>query len=73
MNNLKMRDFWKENAIIIDMFYEDGLNTMVDYQEGYYICPDCKSKVYRNKSYDNVLETYFCPFCKGTKLICQGA
>lgn len=50
---------WKENAKIVYKEY----GSQVDYNEGFYVCPDCGEPIYINDWSEEELTAEICPIC----------
>lgn len=51
---------WKDNAIYV----EEECGAFVDYEEGFYICPECNEPVYECDWNARQLAEYVCPICE---------
>lgn len=51
---------WKENAYIIETFFGGEVN----WEERYYICPECGDCVYEKDWDGSILAVHLCPICE---------
>ena len=51
---------WAVNAYIVDKFY----GGYVDYDERFYICPNCEEPVYECDWSKKEFEDFVCPICE---------
>ena len=52
---------WKENAYIIETLINGG---EVNWEERYYICPECGELVYERDWDESTLAAHLCPICE---------
>lgn len=51
---------WTVNAYIADMFYGESVN----YEERFYVCPNCGEPIYECDWSEKDLEDFLCPICE---------
>ena len=57
-----MINWWKENAECL----EDVYKTYVNWDDRFYICPECGEAVYEIDWDNDDLENFMCPVCEWT-------
>lgn len=50
---------WEDNAHYVENIY----GAFVDWEERYYLCPECGEPVYEDDWYEGELEYELCPIC----------
>ena len=55
-----MNSWWEVNANIVEKVY----GGFVDYEERFYICPNCEEPVYECDWLDWDFEGFVCPVCE---------
>ena len=55
-----MVNYWRENAKVV----EDVYGSYVNWDERFYICPECGEAVYEVDWENNELEDFLCPICE---------
>lgn len=54
------KSIWEENA----EFLVEDIDCFVDWEERYYICPNCGEPIYECDWEPRELELYMCPVCE---------
>lgn len=55
-----MVNYWRENAKTVEQVYGGYVN----WDERFYICPECGEAVYEVDWENNELEDFLCPICE---------
>ncbi len=55
-----MVDYWRENAKVAEEVY----GSYVNWDEEFYICPECGESVYKIDWGNDELENFMCPICE---------
>lgn len=51
---------WEENAKTVEQIYGE----FVDWEERFYLCPDCEEPVYECDWSEEALKKFLCPICE---------
>ena len=51
---------WSVNAYIVDRFYGESVN----YEERFYVCPDCGEPIYECDWSEQEFKNFICPICE---------
>lgn len=54
--------WWKINAKWVNTFYKSEVN----YDEGFYLCPECGEPVYNDDWSEQDFKDFVCPICEFT-------
>ena len=52
---------WEKNALMAQKDY----GIFVDWNERFYLCPDCGEPIYEADWSEEELDLFFCPICEG--------
>lgn len=57
---MEEKNWWEKNA----EYAEEEYGSYVDWEECFYICPECGEPVYEGDWTDAELKAYACPICE---------
>lgn len=58
-----MKSYWRENAKLIEQVFGDFVN----WEEEFYICPECGEPIYNDDWSNGYMAQFVCPVCELTE------